>query len=78
MYSYKIQIKHKLTQADMKNRVIMSEWFSDKIGIDLDFLSHMRFLDETHLIIAGHVNPKNKIFWSSFFVRLPAKITSYS
>ena len=41
LYPYKIQIKQKLTQADIDKRVTMCEWFCDTIEDNPDFLDHL-------------------------------------
>ena len=65
MYPYRIQIKQKLTPDDMRKRVIMCQWFCDKIDAVPDFLDNVWFSDEAHLLLSGHVNSKNNIFWGS-------------
>ena len=65
LYPYRIQIKHKLTADDMRKRVTMCQWFSDKIDDEPDFLDNMWFSDEAHFLLSGHVNSKNNIFWGS-------------
>ena len=64
MYPYRIQIKHKLTQADMEKRVAMCCWFCDKIDENPYFLDNLWFSDEAHFLFSGYVNSKNNIFWS--------------
>ena len=65
MYPCRIQIKHKLTPDDMRKRVIMCQWFCDKIDAVQDFLDNVWFSDEAHFLLSGHVNSKNNIFWGS-------------
>ena len=65
MYPYRIQIKQKLTHGDMRKRVIMCQWFCDKIDAVPDFLDNVCFSDEAHFLLSGHVNSKNNIFWGS-------------
>ena len=65
MYPYRIQIKQKLTPDDMRKRVIMCQWFCDKIDVVPDFLENDRFSDEAHFLLSGHVNSKTNIFWGS-------------
>jgi len=43
MYSYRIQIKQKLTPNDKRKRVIMCQWFYDKIDAGPDFLENAVF-----------------------------------
>ena len=62
MYPYRIQIKQKLTPDDMRKRVIMCQWFCDKIDAVSDFLDNVWFSDEAHFLLSGHVNSKNNIF----------------
>jgi len=40
-YPYRIQIKQKLTPDDMRKRVIMFQWFCDKIDAVPDFLDNV-------------------------------------
>ncbi|XP_068250329.1 uncharacterized protein [Palaemon carinicauda] len=62
-YPYRIQIKHKLTPDYMRKRVIMCQWFCDKINAVPDLLDNFWFSDEAHFLLLGHVNSKNNIFW---------------
>jgi len=61
-YPYKIQIKQKLTPDDKRKRVIMCQWFCDKIDAVPDLLENVLFSDEAHFLLSGHVNSKNNIF----------------
>ena len=45
MQPYRIQIKQKLTPDDMRKRVIMCQWFCDKIDTVPDFLDNVWFSD---------------------------------
>ena len=45
MYPHRIQIKQKLTPDDMRKRVIMCQWFCDKIDAVPDFLDNAWFSD---------------------------------
>ena len=65
MYPYRIQIKRKLTPDDMRKRVITCHWFCNKIDASSDFFDNVRFLNQAHLLLSGHVNSKNNIFWGS-------------
>ena len=65
LYLYRIQIKHKLTQADMEKRVGMCRWFCDKVDENPDFREDLWFSDKAHFLFLGHVNSKNNIFWGS-------------
>ena len=65
LYPYRIQIKQKLTLDDMRKRVIMCQWFCDKIDAVPDFLDNVWFSDEAYFLLSGHVNSKNNIFWGS-------------
>jgi len=65
MYPYRIQIKHKLTPDDMRKRVIMCQWFCEKIDAVPDFLDNVWFSDEAHFLLSGHVSSKDNIFWGS-------------
>jgi len=65
MYPYRIQIKQMLTPDDMRKRVIMCQWFRDKIDAVPDFLDNVWLSDVAHFLLSGHVNSKNNIFWSS-------------
>ena len=53
LYPYRIQIKQKLTQEEMRKRVIMCEWFCDKIDEEPDFLDNVWFSDEAHFLLSG-------------------------
>ena len=55
LHPYRIQINHKLTQADMEKRVAMCRWFCDKVDENPDFLDDLWFSDETHFLLSGHV-----------------------
>ena len=50
MYPYRIQIKQQLTPDDMRKRVIMCQWFCDKIDAVPDFLDNVWFSDEAHFL----------------------------
>ena len=65
LYPYRIQIKQKLTPDDMRKRVIMWQWFCDKIDSVPDFLDNVWFSEEAHFLLSGNVNSKNNIFWGS-------------
>jgi len=65
MYLYRIQIKQKFTSDDMRKRVIMSQWFCDKIDAVPDFLDNVWFSEEAHFLLSGHVNSKNNVFCGS-------------
>ncbi|GFN76490.1 transposable element tc3 transposase [Plakobranchus ocellatus] len=65
LYPYHIQIKQRLTPEEMRKRVIMCQWFCDKIDEDPDFLDDVWFSDEAYFLVLGHVNSKNNIFWGS-------------
>ena len=65
LYPYRKQIKHKLTTTDMQKRVEMCHWFQNTIECDPDFLNHVWFSDEAHLMLSGHVNSKNNVFWGT-------------
>ncbi len=65
LYPYRIQVKHKLTQADMDKRVVMCQWFCDEIEDNPDLLDDVWFSDEAHFLLSGHVNSKNNIFWGT-------------
>jgi len=43
MYPYRIQIKQKLTPDDMRKRVIMCQWFCDKMTLCQTFLTMSGF-----------------------------------
>ena len=43
LHAYRIQISQKLTAEDMRKRLIMCKWFSDKIGLMPDFLDNLWF-----------------------------------
>jgi len=49
----------------MMKRVIMCQWYCDKIDTVPDFLDNVWFSDEAHFLLSGHVNSKNNIFWVS-------------
>ena len=63
LYPYQIQIKQKLTQADMEKRVTMCRWFCDTMEDIPDFLDHVWFSDEAHFLLSGYVNSKNNVYW---------------
>ena len=65
LYPYKIQIKQKLTQADIDKRVTMCEWFCDTIEANPDFLDYVWFSDEAHFLLSGHVNSTNNVYWGT-------------
>ena len=62
---FRIQIKQKLTPDDMTKRVIMCQWFCDKIDVVPDFLDNVWFSNELHFLLSGYVNFKNNIYWGS-------------
>ena len=49
----------------MRKRVIMCQWFCDKIDAVPDFVDDVWFSDEAHFLLSDHVNSKNNIFWGS-------------
>ena len=57
--------RQKLTLDDMRKRVIMCQWFCDKIDAVPDFLDNVWLSDEAHFLLSGHVNSKSNIFWGS-------------
>jgi len=61
MLPYRIQIKQKLAPDDMRKRVIMCQWFCDKIDAAPDFLDNVWFSDEAYFLLPGHVNSINNI-----------------
>ena len=65
LYPYQIQIKQKLTEADMAKHVAMCECFCDTIKDNPYFLDHVWFSDEVHFLLSGHVNSKNNIYWGT-------------
>ena len=65
LYPYRIQIKHKLTPADMAKRAVMCRWFENKIEEDPDFLDDVWFSDEAHFLLRGKVNSKTIVFWGT-------------
>jgi len=65
MYPCRIQIKQKLTPDNMRKRVIMCQWFCDKIDAVSDFLDNVWFSDEAHFLLSGNVNSKNNIWGST-------------
>ena len=65
MYPYRIQFKQKITPDDMRKRVIMCQWFCDKIDAVPDFLDNVWCSDEAYFLLSGHMNSKNNIFWGS-------------
>ena len=58
LYYFRSQIKHKLTQAAMENRVAMCCWFRDKTDENPGFLDNLWLSDEAHFLLSGHVNSK--------------------
>ena len=65
LYLYRVQIKHKLTQADMEKRVAMCRWFCEMVDENPDILDDLWFSDEAYFLLSGHVNGKSNIFWDS-------------
>ena len=65
LHPYRIQIKHSMTDSDKEKRVLMCEWFRDMLQEDPDFLNDFWFTDEAHILLSGHVNSKNCIFWGT-------------
>ena len=63
--SYIIQIKHKLTPADMEKRLVMCWWFKNKIEEDSDFLDDVWFSYEAHFWLCGHVSSNNCVYWGT-------------
>jgi len=51
MYPCRIQIKQKLAPDDMRKRVIMCQWFCDKIDAVPDFLDDVWFSDEAQSVV---------------------------
>ena len=73
LYPYQIQIKQKLTQADMEKRVTMCRWFCDTIEDNPDFLNHVWFSDEAHFLLSGHVNSKNNFYCGTLHRRMSCR-----
>ena len=65
LYLYKIQVKHKLTPGDKVKRVIMCQWFQEKIVLKPDFLNNLWFSDETDFLLSRHLNFKNTLVWGT-------------
>ena len=65
LYPYQIQIKQKLTEADLAKRVAICEWFCDTIEVNPDFLDHVWSSDEARFLLSGHVNSKNNVYWGT-------------
>jgi len=65
MYPCRIQIKQKLTPDHIRKRVIMRQWFCDKIDAVPDLFDNVWFSAEAHFLLSGHANSKNNIFWGS-------------
>ena len=59
LYQYRIQIKHKLTPADIEKHFVICWWFENKIKEDPDFLDEVWFSDEESFWICGHINSNN-------------------
>ena len=59
LYSYRIQIKHKLNAAHMQKGVTICQWFTDKFEEKVNFLDNVWFSDEAHF------NSKNSVYWGS-------------
>ena len=43
----------------------MSRWYEDKFEEDFDFLDDVRFSDESHHWVCGHVNSNNCLYWGA-------------
>jgi len=69
MYPCRIQIKQNLTPDDMRKRVIMCQWFYDKIDAVPDFLDNVWFSDEAHFLLSGHVNSNINVATSPVVLR---------
>ena len=65
LYPYWIQIKHKLTPADMAKHDVMCWWFENKIEEDPNFLDDVWFSDKAHFLLCGHVNSKTNVLWGT-------------
>ena len=63
LYPYRIQIKQQLSVEDTRKRMVMCQWFCDRIENEPDFLNNVWFSDEAHFLLSGHVNSKNNVYW---------------
>ena len=59
LYTYRIQMKHKLTQADMEKQLVMCWWFKNQIEEDPDILYDVWFSDKIHFWLCGYVHSKS-------------------
>ena len=63
LFSYRISIHQKLTEADKKNRLDMAEVLAEKIEVTKNFLQLLWTTDEAHCHQEKQINTKNIIYW---------------
>ena len=62
LFSYIISIRHKLSQDDMRRRLDMCNWLSDRMERHTNWIILIWFSDETHFHLSGAIHNHN-IFW---------------
>ena len=62
LFQYIISIRHKLSQDDMRSRLDMCNWFSDRMERYPNWINLIWFSDEAHFHLNGAINNHNNIF----------------
>ena len=58
-----ISIRHKLKQNNMRRRLDMCNWLSDRMEQYPNWINLIWFCDEAHFYLNGAINTHNNIFW---------------
>ena len=63
LFPYIISIRHKLSQDDMRRRLDMYKWLSDRMERYPNWINLIWFSDEAHFHLNGAINNHNNILW---------------
>ena len=65
LYPYRIHMAQKLSDIDKERRLAYSQHLLNIIQQNPQWLNNVWWTDESHILLSGHVNRKNLIFWGS-------------
>ena len=63
MQSFSLQVKQRLNDQDKGQRVLMCQWFRERLRCEPDFLDNVWFTDEAHFYLSGHVSSQSAFYW---------------
>ena len=63
MQSFSLQVKQRLNDQDKGQRVLMCQWFRERLRCEPDFLDNVWFTDEAHFYLSGHVSSQSTFYW---------------